>query len=275
MKNARFMTAIKHITNTNILDGLDDQNQKDQSANIAETDDDHFSFSGVAQNVVMPQKNPLSNSVIYDSGCNQPLTYDKARFVGHITPASEWIDTPNGRMLAEGYGTMRVNGKLEDKTIKMDFEKTAWVPTTNMTLVSVNKLKKQGFVWDMNEDVLIQKTKGKKVCDIEEHYGLLIIEFNLVPSINKTVEDVAPVAVIKEDVALINQKEEDSAMKTPHKGSDVASGGGDDVSVPVNFKKENPTGHISVDSMDSVNSNPKWLKDGPDDPKLMDQCMDQ
>jgi hypothetical protein len=49
-------------------------------------------------------------------------------------------------MLAEDYETMRVDGKLRDKTIRMDFAKTAWVPTTNMTLVSVNKLKKQGYI---------------------------------------------------------------------------------------------------------------------------------
>jgi hypothetical protein len=35
-------------------------------------------------------KNSLSNSVIYDSDCNQSLTYDKTRFIdGKITPASE------------------------------------------------------------------------------------------------------------------------------------------------------------------------------------------
>jgi hypothetical protein len=89
MKNVRFMTIIKHIININILDGLNDQ--KDQKEGTAE-DDDHFSFSDVAikpQNVVMLEKNPPSNSVIYDSGCNQQLTYDKARFIGQIIPASE------------------------------------------------------------------------------------------------------------------------------------------------------------------------------------------
>jgi thioredoxin reductase len=81
-KNPRFMTAIKHITDTNILNGLD---QKDQTAETAKTDDYHFHFSGVTT----VTKNPLSNSVIYDSDCSQPLTYDKARFVEEITPASE------------------------------------------------------------------------------------------------------------------------------------------------------------------------------------------
>jgi hypothetical protein len=131
-KNPRYLTAIRQIIDTNILDGLNDQkDQKDQTTE----DDVHFHFSGVttvSQKVaIMTTKNPLSNSVIYDSGCSQPLTYDKARFVGEITPASDWIDTPNGPMLAEGYGTMRVDGKLGDKAIRMDFAKTAWVSTTS------------------------------------------------------------------------------------------------------------------------------------------------
>jgi hypothetical protein len=145
-------------------------------------------------------------------------------------------------MLAEGYETMRVNGYLGNKPIKMDFEKTAWVPTTNMTMVSVNKLKKQGFIWDMNQNVLIQKTNGKEVCDIEEHYELPTIEFNPMPSIiNQKKEDVDPIAVKEDVVPIINQKEKDSVMKTPHTSlfaaPDVASGGEDDVSVPVNFDK--------------------------------------
>jgi hypothetical protein len=49
-------------------------------------------------------------------------------------------------MLIEGYGTMLVNDKLGDKTIKMEFAKTTYIPFTNMTLVSLNKLKKKGYV---------------------------------------------------------------------------------------------------------------------------------
>jgi hypothetical protein len=263
-KNPRYLTAIRQITDTNILDGLDQKDQKDQTTE----DDVHFHFSGVAT----ATKNPLSNSVIYDSGCSQSLTYDKARFVGEIISASDWIDTPNGPMLAEGYGTMRVNGKLGDnKAIKMDFAKTAWVPTTNMTLVSVNKLKKEGYIWDMNQNVLIHQ-KGKKVCNIEEHYGLPIIEFNPVP-IKKT--DVVPI-----------QKEDDPAIKTSHTGQIVASGGGDEVPVQANFEKDdsvtviekkNPTlnSHASVDSVDSMDSNSDWSKGAPNDLIWMDQWMDQ
>jgi hypothetical protein len=56
------------------------------------------------------------------------------------------VNTPNGKMLVEDYGTMLVNDKLENKTIKMEFAKTAYIPSTNRTLVSLNKLKKKGYV---------------------------------------------------------------------------------------------------------------------------------
>jgi hypothetical protein len=155
LKNARFRTAIKVITDINILDGLGDgETAQKEDTETAELDGTmpSFRFGNVAMIStsvsVSKIKNPLSNSVIYDSGCNQPLTYDKTRFIdGKIILASEWVDTPNGKMLVEGYGTMLVNGKLGDKkTIKMKFAKTAYISSTNMTLVSLNKLKKEGYV---------------------------------------------------------------------------------------------------------------------------------
>jgi hypothetical protein len=74
------LTVIKQIIDINILNGFNDQ--KDQTTE----NDDHCHFSDV---ITVAQKNSLSNSVIYDSGCSQPLTYDKARSVEEITPASE------------------------------------------------------------------------------------------------------------------------------------------------------------------------------------------
>jgi hypothetical protein len=179
LKNARFKTAIKVITDINILDGLGGETAQEEDTETAELDETmaQFRFGNVAMistSGATKIKNPLSNSVIYDSGCNQSLTYDKARFVGEITSASEWVDISNGKMLVEGYGTMLVNGKLgklgdQNKTIKMEFAKTAYISFTNMTLVSLTQLKKEGYVWDMQEDVLIHQKSGQKVCNIEEH----------------------------------------------------------------------------------------------------------
>jgi hypothetical protein len=90
LKNVRFRTAIKAIIDTNILNGLDGETTQKEDTETAELNGtmSQFRFDNVAISATKI-KNPLSNSVIYDSGCNQSLTYDKARFVGEITSANE------------------------------------------------------------------------------------------------------------------------------------------------------------------------------------------
>jgi hypothetical protein len=93
LKNARFKTAIKVITDTNILNGLggDDETAQKEDTEIAEIDEMTFKFGNVAMISTSAQKikNSLRNSVIYDSDCNQSLTYDKARFVDEIISVNE------------------------------------------------------------------------------------------------------------------------------------------------------------------------------------------
>ncbi len=137
-----------------------------------------FSFA----NTVIKDINPLTKSVIYDSGCSDPLTYDKNRFLGQIKPvANRWIETPSGRMKVKDYGTMQVLEKLKDKVIKMKFDYTAYVLTTSMTLVSSTKLIKEGYDRDMHTKTLVHVATEKKICDIEEHFGIMILEYNSIP----------------------------------------------------------------------------------------------
>ncbi len=49
-------------------------------------------------------------------------------------------------MLIESYETMLINDKLENKTIKIEFAKTTYISFINMTLMSLNKLKKKSYV---------------------------------------------------------------------------------------------------------------------------------
>jgi hypothetical protein len=63
----------------------------------------------------------------------------------------------------------------------------------------------------MQEDVLIHKTSGQKVCNIEEHYGLATIEFNPV-EMSVAVKKITP-PVAKEDVS--NLKENVPLMTKP------------------------------------------------------------
>jgi hypothetical protein len=166
------LRVIKRICNINILD--------EAITSSAELDDENFRFGSFSfANTVIRDINPLIKSVIYDSGCSDPLTYDKDRFLGEIKPASGWIKTPNGQMKVEGYGTMQVLGKSGDKTIKMEFANTAYVLIASMTLVSFIKLIKEGYDRDMHTKTLVHVVTGKKVCDIEEHFGVMTLEFNL------------------------------------------------------------------------------------------------
>jgi hypothetical protein len=109
----------------------------------------------------------------------------------------------------------------------------------------------------MNQNVLIQQKDDKKICNIEEHYELLIIEFNSM-SIKKT------------NVVFI-QKEDDSVIKTSHTDQIVTSRNEDDVSMQTNFEKYDLVSVNFEDkissrvSVNSVNSNSDWLKDDPDD----------
>jgi hypothetical protein len=183
-KNIRFFVAIKKLTNTNILEGMTEDSVKSCSQKPENKEEKETNQSYSFANVTSRSNNPLHSSVIFDSGCDNPLTFDKSRFVGEIIPVTidseMWVDTPDGAMLVLGHGTMRVKGLLNGQPRELLFENTAYIPDSNVTLVSANKLKNKGFFWDMFTDTLIDKKTGQKICDIEEHFGLPTLEFNQV-----------------------------------------------------------------------------------------------
>jgi hypothetical protein len=124
-------------------------------------------------------------------------------------------------MKVKRYGTMQVLEKSEDKTIKMKFANTAYVPITSMTLVSSTKLIKEGYDRDMHIKTLVHVAIGTKVCDIEEHFGVMTLEFNPTDGSTATVEMTAPnevlnVAPNKKIEVLNNQTPKEKEMeKTP------------------------------------------------------------
>ena len=62
------------------------------------------------------------------------------------------------------------------------FENVAYVPDSKVSMISVNKLKNEGYFWNMAKDVLYQKKTEAEICDIQKHFGLPTLEFNPVPS---------------------------------------------------------------------------------------------
>jgi hypothetical protein len=95
-------------------------------------------------------------------------------------------------MKIEGYDTMQVLEKSEDKIIKMKFANTAYVLIINMTLVSFTKLIKEEYDRDMHTKTLVHVTTGQKICDIEEHFGVMTLEYNLINESTATVEMTVP-----------------------------------------------------------------------------------
>jgi hypothetical protein len=272
------LNIIKRICNTNILD--------EATTPPAELNGENFRFGSFSfANTVLRESTPLSKSVIYDSGCSDPLTYDKDRFLGEIKPVlkDSWIKTPNGRMKVEGYGTMQVLGKSGDKTIKMEFANTAYVPTTSMTLVSSTKLIKEGYDRDMHTKTLVHVATGKKVCDIEEHFGVMTLTYvenaaPINPRSTATVEKTAPkiIEVLidqapkdqkreekmpcpttisepvthgksdREHTMELNQSDEaqqNPSLNNPHSSRQVDSGGGDHFTKAPNIKNGGPNKH--------------------------------
>jgi hypothetical protein len=119
--------AISKMTNTNILNEFPDPWIKKSEGEDTPPADLKASSSFRFGNMTLSSQNeihPLYKSVIYDSECSDLLTYDRDRFVDDLRPANEWIKTPNELMNVAGYGTMIVNGKLSNKTVRLKFANT-------------------------------------------------------------------------------------------------------------------------------------------------------
>jgi hypothetical protein len=80
-------------------------------------------------------------------------------------------------MKVKKYDIIQVLEKSEDKIIEMKFANIAYVSITNMTLVSFIKLIKEEYDKDMHIKTFIHVAIEKKICDIEEHFEIMILEY--------------------------------------------------------------------------------------------------
>lgn len=200
-KNLNYFTNIKKITDTNILDGLieDDvkkgdrrrEKEKDNEKEDEEepvNEDKPVLFANMA-NSGRYVVNPLRDSILYDSGCNDPLTWDRSRFVGEITPVDDdlWVDTPDGDLQVVGKGTMLVKGTRYGKPRDLLFENVAYVPNSKVSMISVNKLKKKK-TWEIvdkapNQHAIPLKWVFTYKCDADgyliKHKARLVVRGDL------------------------------------------------------------------------------------------------
>ena len=61
---------------------------------------------------------------------------------------------------------------------KLFFSNIAYILFFKITLISANKLKREGFIWNMHKNILQVKTIGQNICEIFEKYELSMIEYN-------------------------------------------------------------------------------------------------
>jgi hypothetical protein len=107
-------------------------------------------------------------------------------------------------MKMKNYDIMQMLDKLIDKIIKMKFANIVYVLITSMTLVSFIKLIKEEYDRDMHIKILVHVATEKKVCDIEKHFGVMILDYNL---INEST------AIVKMTIPKINEMLTDQASK--------------------------------------------------------------
>jgi predicted Holliday junction resolvase-like endonuclease len=87
---------------------------------------------------------------------------------------------------------MQVLEKSENKIKKMKFANTAYVLIISMTLVSSIKFIKEEYDRDMHIKTFVHVAIDKKMCDIEEHFGIMTLEFNLINESTTTVKMTTP-----------------------------------------------------------------------------------
>jgi hypothetical protein len=174
--------VIKHITDTNILNELNDSYKKERDENISSSSAE-LKASFRFDNMTMSHMNEihfLYKSVIYDSECSDFLTYDRDRFVNDLRSANEWIKTFNELMNVTDYETMIVHDKLNNKTIKLKFVNIAWISFTDVILISSTRLIKEDYDRDPHTNILMHMKTGTKVCEISMQCNVLLLKFNFI-----------------------------------------------------------------------------------------------
>jgi hypothetical protein len=82
------------------------------------------------------------------------------------------------------YETMIVNDKLSNKIVKLKFANTAWISSTDVTLISFTRLIKEEYDRDSHINTFMHMKTNKKVCEINMHCNVLLLKYNLIKHAN-------------------------------------------------------------------------------------------
>ena len=191
----KVFNIIKRLFDTNILDGLIEESIKKKSLNQIKNEKiskivtkfSQYCFVNTAYNSVnganlidKKRWNSLINNVIYDSECNHFLTFDKSRFLNEIMPENEknWMNIFDEKMQMADHKIMIIKTFLHDQMKELLFSNTAYIFISKFTLISIKKLKRKEFIWNMHKNILQVKITDENICEIFKKYELTMIEYN-------------------------------------------------------------------------------------------------
>jgi hypothetical protein len=158
-----------------------DKNHSDDNTSSNENDLDYsFAESAFAISKLMKSSHSLLRSVIYDSKCSQSLIFDKNRFIDEIISSNDLIKISDEHMQITKYEIMLIRIRLRNKDVKLAFQKTTFISSAIVTLVSQSKLEKEKFDRDYRTKTLVNTKTSKQVCDIQKRFEMQLLEFNLI-----------------------------------------------------------------------------------------------
>jgi hypothetical protein len=154
----------------------DRERDNDNVFELSDVDNVLVSFANTISN--QNQKNLLRQSVTYDSRCSNHITWNKTRFIDEIVSTYEWVSISNEDLLIKDFDIMLVNETLNEKRQSLLFEHTTYVLNSSVILISINKLKKKRFLWNMHFDTVDKN--DVLVFELKKHFDLYIVEYNSV-----------------------------------------------------------------------------------------------
>ncbi len=182
------MNTIKRLIDINILDDLinsfkkkkseKDKNHSDDSTSSNDNDFDYsFAESAFAISKLMKSSHSLLRSVIYDSRCSQSLIFDKNRFIDEIISSDDLIKISDEQMQIRRYEIMLIRIRLKDKDVKLTFQKTTFISSAIVTLMSQSKLEMKRFDRDYRTKILINTKNDKQICEIQKRFEVQLLEY--------------------------------------------------------------------------------------------------
>jgi hypothetical protein len=136
-----------------------------------------FAESAFAISKLMKSSHSLLRSVIYDSKCSQSLIFDKNRFIDEIISSNDLIKISDEHMQIREYKIMLIRIRLRNKDVKLVFEKTTFIFSAIVTLISQTKLEKKKFDRDYRIKILVNTKTNKQVCEIQKRFEVQLLEY--------------------------------------------------------------------------------------------------